>query len=135
MKKLFLALTVVFVTAMSANSQNVASGGFRRAGTKASTRAMQKQEIQAQLGVTEGQAKNVDAIQQNYQLKMRAVKMDTDMSDAERKTALAQLQTARKQELKAVISAEQIAKLDRVNAAPQSKKTKVSTKTSVVKRG
>ena len=134
MKKIILSLAIVIVTAMGANAQTKGSGGFRRAGTNAQTKAMQKQQIKADLNVTGDQAKNVDAIQQNYQLKMRAVKMDTQLTQADRKAKLSELQAQRKQELSAVISAQQIARLDGVTTIKKSKKANFVKKTHKVKK-
>lgn len=118
--------SVVFFGVYRAEAQTTVVGGFRRAGTNAQIKAMQRQRLKDSLGLTEDQSKNVDAIQQNYMLKMRAVKMDTQIGEDERKTKLRELQEQRVGELKQVISEDQIAKMD--NRQKQLKKVKRQSK-------
>ena len=120
MKKILITLFIGMFVFSSVHAQTVAVGGYRRAGTKKQIKAMQVDKLRDSLGITEDQAKNVDAIQQNYMLKMRAVKMDTQISEEERKSKLSTLQDERKADLKQVISEAQLAKLD--NQRPKIKK-------------
>ena len=120
MKSLLLVLVISLFTIDGVYAQRTGSGGFRRRGTNAQTKAMQREKLQDTLGLTEAQAKSVDAIQQEYMLKMRSVKMSTLTTDAEKKEKLNALHDQRKAELKAVISEQQLAKLD--NEQPKIKK-------------
>ena len=110
-KALFIGLLLLMITTC-VEAQNTVSGGFRRAGTNAQTKAMHTQQLQDSLGLNSDQAKKVDAIQQDFMLKMRAVKLDTQLSDTARKSRLQELQKERKEKLKKVITEQQLAKMD-----------------------
>lgn len=131
MKKIILSLVIV-LTAYSLQAQKVAVGGFRRAGTNAQIKAMHKKELKDTLGLTDAQADKVDAIQQNYKLKIRAVKIDTKLADADRQSKVTQLNDERKAELAKVISQDQIAKMDGMKKAwkKAKKQKKHKTKTA-----
>ncbi len=121
-KTLFLSLTFC-ILASCVDAQTV-SGGFRRAGTNAQIKAMHTGQLADSLNLSEDQAKNVDAIQQDFMLKMRAIKLDTQLSDTARKSRLQELQNERKEKLKKVMTEQQLAKMD--NQKPRVEKTKMN---------
>jgi hypothetical protein len=125
MKRVFTTIVLAVLIAGVSNAQS-ASGGFRRAGTNAQIKAMQTKKLQDSLGLTEDQSKNVDAIQQDYMLRMRAVKMNSQISDEEKKTQLASIRAERKEKLQTIISEDQLAKMD--NQRPKVKKAQGSSK-------
>ena len=112
MKKLFVCSIIFMLTYTTLHAQTLTTGGFRRAGTNAQTKAMQRQKLQDSLGLTSDQSMKVDAIQQNFGLKIRALKLDTNIGEAERKSKLLELQAQRMGKLKEVISNQQIAKME-----------------------
>ncbi len=112
MKNAFFIVCLLLVIAHCAKAQNTASGGFRRAGTNAQIKGMHTKQLQDSLHLSADQAKNVDAIQQDFMLKIRAVKLDTQLSDTARKSRLQELQNERKGKLKEVMTEQQLAKMD-----------------------
>ena len=124
MKKLILAFLIMTATVVTVDAQTMVTGGYRRAGTNEEIKAMQVDKIKSTLHITEAQAENVDAIQQDYKLKMRAIKMDSQYTDEERKTKLDAVKAARKQKLSAILSAQQIAALDGAEQHQKNKKSK-----------
>ena len=112
MKKVFVIGLLLLSITTGAAAQNTVSGGFRRAGTNAQTKAMHTQQLQDSLGLSADQAKKADAIQQDFMLKMRAIKLDTQLADTARKARLQTLQSERKAKLKQVMTEQQLAKMD-----------------------
>lgn len=112
MKKLFVCSMIFMLAYTTVQAQTLTTGGFRRAGTNAQTKAMQRQKLQDSLGLTSDQSMKVDAIQQNFGLKIRALKLDTNIGEAERKSKLLELQAQRMGKLKEVISNQQIARME-----------------------
>ena len=113
MKKLMVTLIVVLTAIVSTSAQ-----GYRRAGTSAEIKAMYKNELREKLQLSRSQAMNVDALQQDYMLKMRAIKTATTTTDEQKKDELAALLSDRNEKLKKLISEKQIAQLDEIYARP-----------------
>lgn len=133
MKKLILLLLLASLSITATWSQETASGGFRRAGTNLHIKGMHKKQLKDTLGLTTEQANQVDAIQQDFKLKMRAVKLDTKLTDAGKNSRLAILKKERMDKLRGVISKEQIAKLDGTKKHP--KKLKKTSYRKTIKKG
>jgi hypothetical protein len=112
MKKLILTLLIVVFTVAASFSQEFGVGGVHRGGTSPEMKQKMKERLKTELKLTDDQASAVAVVQQDYQLKMRAVKIDTNTSDDDKKTKLEALETERRQKLKATLSDEQINKLD-----------------------
>jgi hypothetical protein len=131
MKKILFTLIVCAISFVSAEAQ-VTSGGFRRAGTKHATKAMQRDKLKDTLNISEGKSKNVDALQQMYMLRIRAINLDTKLSKEERKSMIKEIQEERREKLRAVLTEEQLAKLD--NETPKVEKAKTDKKYSSGKK-
>ena len=116
MKKFFVTMIIVAAGITSLQAQ-----GYRRAGTSTQVHAMYKDEIKQKLRLSETKAMNVDALMQDYMLKMRAINIATDLSEGERKEKLIALKAERDTKLKTLITERQIAQLDVIYDKPNSK--------------
>lgn len=132
MKKIFLFLIVAMMYTNFSNAQSM-SGGFRRAGTNAQIKAMQKNKLKDSLGLTTEQANRVDAIQQDYMLRMRAVRMNSQISNQEKTIQLNNIKEERKEKLSTFLSNQQIAKLDGKMNKPVKRKMNKKYNTSAKK--
>ena len=119
MRKILFTLTIAIISFNTIEAQ-VTTGGFRRGGTKHQIKAMQREKLKDSLKLTDAQSKNVDALQQMYMLRMRAVNLDTKLTKEERRVQIEAIQAERKEKLRAVLSEEQLAKMD--NELPKVKK-------------
>jgi hypothetical protein len=106
-----LALITMFFSNLSV-AQDVIVGGYRRAGTNEQIKAMHTDKLKDSLGLTTEQAKKVDAIEQDYNLRIRAVKMDTRLSDSAKNAAIRPLEIEKKGNLLEAINEKQLAKLE-----------------------
>jgi hypothetical protein len=112
MKKFFLTALIIIISVAASFSQEFGVGGVHRGGTSPVMKKRMKERIKTELKLTDDQVNTISVIQQDYQLKARAVKIDTKTSDDEKKALLKPIEEERKQKLKAVLSDEQISKLD-----------------------
>ena len=78
MKKTVLLLLVVFSIGFS-HAQVNGTGGVRRGGTSMDMRSKMKDRLKTELALSDTETDSVVAIQQSYQYKIRAVKMDTKL--------------------------------------------------------
>ncbi len=106
-----LALITMFFSNLSV-AQDVIVGGYRRAGTNEQIKAMHTDKLKDSLGLTTEQAKKVDAIQQDYHLRIRAINLDTQLSDSAKKSRIEPLETEKRGNLLSVINEQQLAKLE-----------------------
>ncbi len=112
MKKAFLTSLIIIASLSASFAQEAGSGGLHRGGTSPEMKQRMKQRLKDELKLTDDQADAVAVVQQDYQLKARSIKMDSNASDADKKTQLKALEDDRKQKLKATLSDDQITKLD-----------------------
>lgn len=112
MKKIITIVCSFLMYSSILSAQDFVTGGYRRAGTNIQVKAMQSQKIAETLGITIEKAQLVDAILQDYNLKCRAVLIDTRMTDSAKKQFLIPLQKERREKLLEVISIDQLARLD-----------------------
>ncbi len=106
-----LALITMFFSNLSV-AQDVIVGGYRRAGTNEQIKAMHTDKLKDSLGLTTEQAKKVDAIQQDYNLRIRAINLDTQLSDSAKKSRIEPLENEKRGNLLEVINEQQLAKLE-----------------------
>ncbi len=106
-----LALITMFFSNLSV-AQDVIVGGYRRAGTNEQIKAMHTDKLKDSLGLTTEQAKKVDAIQQDYNLRIRAINLDTRLSDSAKKSRIEPLENEKRGNLLEVINEQQLAKLE-----------------------
>lgn len=111
-----MLLTLCMIGTLTLNAQ-----GYRRAGTSTQVHAMYKDELKAKLGLPETKAMNVDAIQQDYVLKMRAIKISTTATEEEKQDKLEQLKAQRNAKLRTLITNKQITVMDEIYDAPNHK--------------
>ena len=112
MKKYIVTLFVSLLTVAATFAQTRGTGGVRRGGSSLEIRERVKERLKTELNLTDSQTDSVAAIQQTYEFKIRALKTDSNMNEEDRKTKLAEMEAERKQKLKAILSDEQITKLD-----------------------
>lgn len=109
MKRLVLLLvSVLFIATLPASAQG--TGGFRH-GNKQQWRDRMKARIKDELKLTDVQADTVMKINQWYQGKINAAKNDGSLTPKEQETQVATLQQERKAALKAILTDEQVTKL------------------------
>ena len=112
MKKILLTLLIVALGATASFSQTFGIGGVHRGGTSPIMKQRMKDKLKSELKLTDDQANSVTVIQQDYELKARAVKIDTKTSDKEKAALLVPIEEERKEALKKILSDEQMNKLD-----------------------
>jgi Spy/CpxP family protein refolding chaperone len=112
MKKTFLTVLIIIISVAASFSQEFGVGGVHRGGTSPVMKQRMKERLKAELKLTDDQVNTISVIQQDYQLKARAVKIDTKTSDDEKNALLKPVEEERRQKLKAILSDEQITKLD-----------------------
>lgn len=112
MKKFFLTAFIIIISVAASFSQEFGVGGVHRGGTSPVMKQRMKERIKTELKLTDDQVNTISVIQQDYQLKTRAVKIDTKTTDEEKSGLLKPIEEERRQKLKAVLSDEQINKLD-----------------------
>ena len=115
MKTIVLSSLIILFSISSSFSQEFGVGGVRRGGTSPNFKQKMKEKLKADLKLTDDQAGTATVVQQNYEFKMRAIKIDTKLSDEERSSKLKALEEERRQNLKATLSDEQIDKLDAIS--------------------
>lgn len=74
-----------------------------------------KERLKIDLDLTDEQTDFVVAIEQPYQLKVRALKMDTNISEEARQSKIKELDMLRLEKLKTILTTEQIGKLEIYN--------------------
>lgn len=114
MKKAFITSLIIILASTASFSQTFGIGGVHRGGTSPVMKQRMKEKLKSELQLTDDQANAVVVIQQDYELKARAVKIDTNTSDEEKKEKLQPIEEERKQKLKKILSDEQINKIDRL---------------------
>ena len=114
MKKVILTTIVIVLCASASFSQKFTIGGVHRGGTSPVNKQKLAERLKSEFKLTDDQANTVVTIQQDYQLKTRAVKIDTQTSDKEKKEKLQPIVEERNQKLKKFLTDEQIEKVDEV---------------------
>lgn len=114
MKKIVLTSFMIVFFAAASFAQQFGVGGVHRGGTSPEMKQKMKERLKTELKLTDDQVNTVSVLMQDYQLKSRSIKMDTNTSDADKKTKLKALNEERKQKLKETLSDEQINKLDAI---------------------
>ncbi|GEO09842.1 hypothetical protein [Segetibacter aerophilus] len=85
MKKAFLTLLIVAFCACASFAQKFTIGGVHRGGTSPVDKQKLAEKLKSELKLTDDEANAVVVIQQDYQLKSRSVKIDTQTTDKEKK--------------------------------------------------
>lgn len=115
MKKLILALCILCLTSNVFTQETQSnSGGMRRGGGGAGNPRVKealKQKLISELNLAEAQADSIAVIQMDAQKNMRALKMESSLSIEDKENKLAELKAARNKKLKALLTEEQIVKL------------------------
>lgn len=115
MKKLILAFSILCLTTNAFTQETQSNtGGLRRGGGGAGNprvKEVLKQKLISELNLTEVQADSVAAIQMDAQKNMRALKMESSLSPEDKENKLAEMKDARNKKLKALLTDEQIVKL------------------------
>lgn len=109
MKKILFTVLVLAVSAITVMAQQGQGGG--RPGT-GQMREMMRDRLKTELKATDAQADSILAIQQGFQMKARDVRMDQALSADDKKTKMTALESDRKTKLQAVLSAEQVTKVE-----------------------
>ena len=112
MKKIVVTLVMLIFFAAASFAQEFGTGGVHRGGTSPVMKQRMKERLKTELKLTEDQANAVTVIQQDYVLKARSVKMDTNTSDEEKLEKLKPIEEERHDKLKKILNDEQINKLD-----------------------
>lgn len=115
MKKSILTALIIILSVSASFSQRFGVGGVHRGGTSPVMTQRMKEKIKTEFKLTDDQANTVTVIQHDYELKSRAVKIDTKTSKEEKDALLKPIQEERNQKLKAILSDEQINKLDELS--------------------
>ena len=115
MKKLLLTACIALIGFGAVNAQDAQGGqgqgqGQRQGG--AQFREQMKKALKEEMKYTDAQVDTVMSVQTQYQMKMRQLRMDTNLSEDQKAAQLKALAEERKAKLKAVLSEEQITKLD-----------------------
>lgn len=110
MRKFFFLIVLVIFSEVA--SSQVVVGGVRRRGTSLDMDDKLKQRLKTDLKLTDSEADSVAMVHQNYSFKLRAVEMDTKISEQERKSQLSSLETARRGELQRILKKDQLQKLE-----------------------
>jgi protein CpxP len=114
MKKLLLVLFVAALASTATFAQDGAGGGDRAARGKEMREAM-RTRLKDELKLTDVQADSVMSIQQDFQMKNRAIRQDQALSDDDKKAKTKDLETERNKKLKGILSDEQMTKLEAYN--------------------
>ncbi|MDQ6813629.1 MAG: hypothetical protein M3040_07835 [Bacteroidota bacterium] len=114
MKRTSLILTIFILCSSASFSQRFAIGGVHRGGTSPVDRQRMVEKLKSELKLTDDQANAVVVIQQDYQLKARSVKMDSQTTEQEKKEKLLPIEEERNQKLKKILNDEQINRIDEV---------------------
>ena len=112
MKHFILMLMVFSTVSMSFAQSTTGTGGVRRGGTSLEMTQKMKDRLKTTLNVNDAQVDSISAIQHAYEYKKRALNGDTNAGEADKKQKLAELETERRQKLRAILSEKQINKLD-----------------------
>ena len=112
MKKAVFILSILLMTIVSFSQESRTSNGFGRSGGgNPRMKEMLKQKLADELKLTESQSDSVATIQMESQKTMRDIKMDSAISQEEKENKLTELKAVRNKKLKAVLTDEQIGKL------------------------
>ena len=112
MKKVVFTLSILLMTLVSFSQESRTSNGFGRSGGgNPRMKEMLKQKLADELKLTESQSDSVATIQMESQKTMRDIKMDSAISQEEKENKLTELKAVRNKKLKAVLTDEQIGKL------------------------
>lgn len=106
MKKIIIAVFILAATAGTAMAQP----GNGKGGEK--MREMMREKIKTELQLTDAQTDSVQAVQHDFQLKTRSLRMDSNLSTDEQKEKMKELNQQRKARLKSILSEEQVTKLE-----------------------
>ncbi len=105
MKKLLILLPVFFLFGMGSVLAQLPAGGGQ-----AQFREQQKQRLKDSLNLTETQIETVLTVQQEFQPKMREIRMDQTMSDADKQTKMKELNDERTKKWGTALKDETLAK-------------------------
>lgn len=114
MKKLFLALSILLMTTFAFSQDSKSSTGLRRGGGGADNPRMKeaiKQKLMSELKLTDVQADSVTVIQMESQKNMRELRKESSLSPEDKENKLTEMKAARNKKLKAILTEEQIGKL------------------------
>lgn len=114
MKKTFLIAFIIVLCASASFAQKFTIGGVHRGGTSPVNKQKMVEKLKSEFKLTNDQANTVVTIQQDYQLKARSIKIDTQTTDKEKKEKLQPVTEERNQRLKKILTDEQINKIDEV---------------------
>lgn len=116
MKKLmFLALVLISGLSVFAQDGSTNTGGFRRGGGgNPRIREAIKQRLVSELNITPVQADSATAIQMAFQKEARALRQDTNITDADRKNKMKDLVKGRNDKLKGILTEDQIEKMEQM---------------------
>src|SRR5436309_452903 len=104
MKKVIVLFALAFsLVSITASAQD-GNGGNRR--------EMMRQRLKDSLQLTDVQADSVSAIQQDFQPRMRSVRMDQSLSEDAKATQISAITQERRARLKSVLTDDQIARLE-----------------------
>lgn len=124
MNKAILTILIIAFSITAAYSQRFGIGGVHRAGTSPVMKQQVKEKLKSELNLTDDQANAVVVIQQDYELKARAVRIDTKTTKAQKKEKLQPLDEERREKLKKYLTDEQIEKLDEFSKDAQRSKAR-----------
>ncbi|MCW3081297.1 hypothetical protein [Segetibacter sp.] len=120
-RTILIALISVLCTSASL-AQKFTIGGVHRGGTSPVNKQKMVERLKSELKLTDDEANTVVVIQQNYQLKSRSVKIDTQTTDKEKQEKLQPLEEERNQKLKKILTDEQIIKVDEITKEVNSRR-------------
>jgi hypothetical protein len=107
MKKMIFAIALLLAVNCAVYAQ---ANEQRRGGTRGAE--MMKQRLKEELKFTDVKADSVTVIQQEFQLKNRELRTNSSMGDDQKKDRMEQNDAERKTRLKALLSEEEMKKLD-----------------------
>jgi Skp family chaperone for outer membrane proteins len=114
MKKILFTALLFTLCASASFSQKFSIGGVHRGGTSPVNKQKLADRFKSEFKLTDDQANTLVTIQQDYQLKSRAIKIDTKTTNKEKKEKLQPIEEERNEKLKKFLTEEQINKVDEV---------------------
>ena len=108
MKKIFIAVLLVIVATGTAMAQPGSRDG--RGGRE--MREAMREKMKTELQLSDAQADSVQAVQHEFQMKLRDLRQNHYLNEEQRKAAAKELNEKRKAKIKTILSDEQAQKLE-----------------------
>ena len=132
MKRIILSLTTLFVLtqvgfAQNQNSEKVASAATAETAPPSKEKMDKKDNrMKEELNLSDEQTKKMKSIRDNTNTKLDAVKQDNTLTDEQKKEKSKSIMKASKEERKAVLTPEQVKKMEDIKKSKPEKEKKES---------